>query len=123
MTTLLTIKFDRLNKNEFAALLEFVQDRKTGLGIWGDPIQVGPRSVHIYGAISGAWVPVNVEIGESSVVFVFSGREDKGILNSIVVKLRKHISGKIRVWFDSEEQNGKEKNRNNQTGRHVQSVQ
>jgi hypothetical protein len=67
--------------------------------LWGDPIRLGPRKVHVYGADRHLWQPINLEITANRVVAILPKGTCGNTFHRLVTNIQRYVSAKGDVWL------------------------
>jgi len=94
MQKIVTIKYSPLSQEMFDDLLESILDEHGPFRLWGNPIHLGPRKVHIYGAKRGEWIPINIEITDSRVVILFTQTEKSDCVNVLTSHFKRYFESR-----------------------------
>jgi len=92
MQKIVTIKYPSLSQEVFDDLLEAIFDEHGPFRLWGNPIRLGPKKVHIYGALRKSCVPVNIEITECRIVIMcIQQTERSDCVEKLTVNLKRYF--------------------------------
>jgi len=95
--------FEReLSQKAFDDLVEaMVSQNDARFHLWGNPIRLGPRKVHIYGADTAAWTPVSIEMRADRAVLLVDGKNrpetEQEIIDRFASDLRRYLRQEISV--------------------------
>ena len=97
----ITLKFDKkLSQEEFDALVqEMFAKGENQFELWGNPIQLGPRKVHVYGADRKTLQPVWFEVTPSYIVMVAKKDACRDIGGKIARNLCRFLSADIDFYL------------------------
>ena len=91
----LTIKFDEpLSQGKFWWLVERMYGEPSMFLLWGDPIWLGPRKVHVYGADKNEWRPLNVEVTHRGISAIGNSID----YMRLIANLRREVTG-FKAWI------------------------
>jgi hypothetical protein len=75
--------------------------KKNLFRLWGDPIQLGPTKVHMYGADRHLWQPINIEFTSKGVVAILPQGTCGNTFHRLVTNIQRYVSPDIEAWLGS----------------------
>lgn len=98
----LIVKFDEaLSQATFKNWISKAFRKHNAFQLWGEPIQLGPTKVHVYGADRHLWQPINVEMTDKHLVAILPKGTCGNTFHRLVANLQRYISPKIEAWIGS----------------------
>jgi hypothetical protein len=76
--------------------------KKNQFKLWGEPIWLGPKKVHVYGADRHLWQPINLELTSRGVVAILPQGTCGNTFHRLVTNIQHYVSPKIKAWLGSE---------------------
>jgi len=76
--------------------------KKNQFKLWGEPIRLGPRKVHVYGADRHLWQPINLELTSWGVVAILPQGTCGNTFHRLVTNIQHYVSPKIKAWVGDE---------------------
>ncbi len=100
----LTLAFDPpLEPDVFEALIDTTFVRGVGpLRLWGNPIRVGERRVHVYGIDKHLWQRVHLELTPSGVTVVLPLGTCGNTVNRLIANVQRYVHPGVRAWVGDE---------------------
>lgn len=98
----LIVRFDEaLSQATFKNWISKAFRKHNAFQLWGEPIQLGPTKVHVYGADRHLWQPINVEMTDKHLVAILPKGTCGNTFHRLVANLQRYISPKIEAWIGS----------------------
>ncbi len=95
----LIIKFaEPLQDATFNRWIQMAFQKRNRFKLWGDPIRLGPRKVHVYGADRHLWQPINLEFTTEGVVAILPQGTCGNTFHRLVTNIQHYVSPKISAW-------------------------
>lgn len=99
----LVVKFEHyLSPATFNRWVQMAFRKGNRFKLWGDPIQLGPTKVHIYGADRHLWQPINLEMTEKGVVAILPQGTCGNTFHRLVTNIQRYVCPKIQAWVGSD---------------------
>ncbi|NOX54227.1 MAG: hypothetical protein GXP27_07245 [Planctomycetes bacterium] len=96
----LIVRFDEeLSEATFNRWMELAFRRRNRFKLWGRPIRLGPRKVHVYGADRHLWQPINLEITSKYLVAILPHGTCGNTFHRLVANIQHYVCPKIRAWI------------------------
>jgi hypothetical protein len=76
--------------------------KKNQFKLWGEPIRLGPKKVHVYGADRHLWQPINLELTSRGVVAILPQGTCGNTFHRLVTNIQHYVSPKIKAWLGDE---------------------
>ena len=67
--------------------------------LWGNPIKLGPRKVHVYGLDRHLWQPLHLEITDKRIVIILPAGTCGNSIHRLVTNVQQFLDPNIRVWI------------------------
>jgi len=71
--------------------------------LWGQPIRLGPRKVHVYGADRHLWQPLNIEMTASGVTAILPQETCGNTFHRLVTNIQHYVCPDIEAWLGARE--------------------
>jgi hypothetical protein len=98
----LIIRFkEELSEATFKRWMALAFQKKNLFRLWGDPIELGPTKVHIYGADRHLWQPINLEFTSKGVVAILPQGTCGNTFHRLVTNIQRYVSPDIEAWLGS----------------------
>jgi len=96
----LIIKFtEELSEATFNRWVNLAFQKRNQFRLWGDPIRLGPRKVHVYGADRHLSQPINLEMTSDRVVAIHPKGTCGNTFHRLVTNVQRYVCPKIEVWL------------------------
>lgn len=96
----LIIRFkEELAESTFKRWMALAFQKKNLFRLWGDPIQLGPAKVHMYGADRHLWQPINIEFTSKGVVAILPQGTCGNTFHRLVTNIQRYVSPDIEAWL------------------------
>jgi hypothetical protein len=66
--------------------------------LWGNPIRLGPRKVHVYGLDRHLWQPLFLEITDRQIVVIVPYGTCGNSIHRLVTNVQQYLDPGVRVW-------------------------
>jgi hypothetical protein len=90
---------EELSEATFNRWMELAFRKTNVFRLWGDPIRLGPRKVHVYGADRHLWQPINLEITAKRLVAILPRGTCGNTFHRLVTNVQRYVCPKIEVWL------------------------
>jgi hypothetical protein len=98
----LIIRFkEELSEATFRRWMALAFQKKNLFRLWGDPIELGPTKVHIYGADRHLWQPINLEFTSKGLVAILPQGTCGNTFHRLVTNIQRYVSPDIEAWLGS----------------------
>jgi hypothetical protein len=77
--------------------------RRGRFRLWGNPIQVGPSHIHVYGVDRHLWQPVYLEFTRRHVVAVLPKGTCGNTIHRLVTNVQRFVDPAVKTWIGDEE--------------------
>jgi len=67
--------------------------------LWGNPIKLGPRKVHVYGLDRHLWQPLHLEITDKRIIAILPAGTCGNSIHRLVTNVQQFLDPNIRVWI------------------------
>ena len=96
----LTLTFDPpLEGDVFEALIDTTFVRGVGpLRLWGNPIRVGERRVHVYGIDKHLWHRMHMELTPGGLTVVLPKGTCGNTVNRLIANVQRYVHPGVRAW-------------------------
>ena len=99
----LIVKFDEpLSEATFRRWIHLAFQKRNQFRLWGEPIALGPKKVHVYGADRHLWQPINLEITSKEVVAILPQGTCGNTFHRLVANIQHYVSPKIQAYLGAE---------------------
>ena len=71
--------------------------------LWGNPIQLGPRKVHVYGIDRHLWQQIFLEITERQIVAILPRGTCGNTVHRLVTNVQQFLDPGVQVWVGDKE--------------------
>jgi hypothetical protein len=92
---------EELPEATFQRWMSLAFQKKNLFRLWGDPIQLGPTKVHMYGADRHLWQPINIEFTSKGVVAILPQGTCGNTFHRLVTNIQRYVSPDIEAWLGS----------------------
>jgi hypothetical protein len=90
---------EELSQATFDRWLALAFQKRNRFRLWGDPIRLGPKKVHVYGADRHLWQPINLEMSTKRVVAILPKGTCGNTFHRLVTNVQQYVCPKIEVWL------------------------
>src|SRR5205823_995639 len=90
---------EELSEATFNRWVDLAFQKRNQFRLWGDPIRLGPRKVHVYGADRHLWQPINLEMTTNRVVAILPKGTCGNTFHRLVTNVQHYVCPKIEVWL------------------------
>ncbi len=98
----LIIRFDEeLSESVFKHWTHKAFQKRNFFKLWGNPIRLGPKKVHVYGADRHLWQPINLELTSNGLVAILPRGTCGNTFHRLITNVQQYISPKIKAWVGS----------------------
>jgi hypothetical protein len=88
-----------LSKETFDYLIKFTFVRvRNRFGLWGNPIWLGPKKVHVYGIDKHLWQPIFLEITDEHLTAIVPKGTCGNTVHRLVTNIQRYIDPAARVF-------------------------
>lgn len=95
----LIVKFNEpLNQATFDRWVKKAFQKRNRFKLWGEPIRLGPKKVHVYGADRHLWQPINLEITTDGIVAILPQGTCGNTFHRLVANIQHYVCPKIEAW-------------------------
>jgi len=95
----LIVRFDEdLSEATFNRWMQLAFQKRNRFKLWGNPIRLGPRKVHVYGADRHLWQPINLEITSKQLVAILPRGTCGNTFHRLVTNIQHYVCPKIEAW-------------------------
>lgn len=103
----LTIKFkEPLNQETFDYWIQSTFGRsRNKFRLWGNPIKLGPKKIHVYGVDRHLWQPIFMEITDKHLVVIIPRGTCGNVVHRLVTNIQKYIDPAADVYIGDIEYN------------------
>jgi len=99
----LIIKFaEELSESTFNRWVQMAFQKRNRFKLWGDPIRLGPKKVHVYGADRHLWQPINLELTAEGLVAILPYGTCGNTFHRLITNVQQYVSPKIEAWVGSQ---------------------
>jgi hypothetical protein len=96
----LVVRFDEeLSEATFNRWMQLAFQKRNRFKLWGNPIRLGPRKIHLYGADRHLWQPINLEITSKQLVAILPRGTCGNTFHRLVTNIQHYVCPKIEVWI------------------------
>ncbi|MCX7049771.1 MAG: hypothetical protein NTX50_30350 [Candidatus Sumerlaeota bacterium] len=96
----LIIRFtESLSEATFSRWTQMAFQKRNRFKLWGDPIQLGPTKVHVYGADRHLWQPINMELTANGMTAILPQGTCGNTIHRLVANVQHYVSPKINTWI------------------------
>lgn len=67
-------------------------------GLWGNPIVLGPRKVHVYGVDRHLWKPLFLEVTDQQMVVIVPRGTCGNSIHRLVTNVQQYLDPGVKVW-------------------------
>lgn len=71
--------------------------------LWGNPIKLGPRKVHVYGLDRHLWQPLFLEITDEHIVVIVPYGTCGNSIHRLVTNVQRYLDPGVKVWVGNRE--------------------
>lgn len=90
---------ERLSQGTFDKFITSTFKRKTNkFRLWGNPIVLGPRKVHVYGMDRHLWQPLFLEITDQHIVAIVPQGTCGNSIHRLVTNVQQFLDAGVEVW-------------------------
>jgi hypothetical protein len=98
----LIVRFkEELSPSTFQRWMSLAFQKKNQFRLWGEPIQLGPTKVHVYGADRHLWQPINLELTAKGVVAILPQGTCGNTFHRLVTNIQRYVCPNIEAWLGS----------------------
>jgi hypothetical protein len=98
----LIIRFkEELSEATFRRWMALAFQKKNIFRLWGEPIELGPTKVHVYGADRHLWQPINLEFTSKGLVAILPQGTCGNTFHRLVTNIQRYVSPEIEAWLGS----------------------
>ena len=90
---------ETLSESTFNRWISLAFRKRNAFRLWGDPIRLGPRKVHVYGADRHLWQPINLEMSADRLVAILPKGTCGNTFHRLVTNIQRYVCPKIDVWL------------------------
>lgn len=90
---------EELSETTFNHWVARAFQKRNRFRLWGDPIRLGPRKVHVYGADRHLWQPINLEMTSRRVVAILPKGTCGNTFHRLVTNVQRYVCPEIKVWL------------------------
>jgi hypothetical protein len=90
---------EELPETTFNRWVELAFKKRNLFRLWGDPVRLGPRKVHVYGADRHLWQPIHLEMTAKRVVAILPKGTCGNTFHRLVTNVQRYVCPKIDVWL------------------------
>jgi hypothetical protein len=99
----LIVRFkEELSESTFKRWMSLAFQKKNQFRLWGDPIQLGPTKVHIYGADRHLWQPINLELTSKGIVAILPQGTCGNTFHRLITNIQRYVCPNIEAWLGSQ---------------------
>jgi len=96
----LIVRFDEeLSEATFNRWMQLAFQKRNRFKLWGNPIRLGPRKIHVYGADRHLWQPINLEITSKRLVAILPRGTCGNTFHRLVTNVQHYVCPKIEAWI------------------------
>ena len=92
---------EALPESTFKRWMALAFQKKNLFRLWGDPIELGPTKIHLYGADRHLWQPINLEFTSKGVVAILPQGTCGNTFHRLVTNIQRYVSPEIDAWLGS----------------------
>lgn len=98
----LIVRFaEPLSEATFKQWISRAFHKKNVFRLWGEPIWMGPKKVHVYGADRHLWQPLNLEITGDGMVAILPKGTCGNTFHRLVTNIQRYVCPKVDAWVGS----------------------
>jgi len=99
----LIVRFgEGLSEATFNRWMQLAFQKRNRFKLWGNPIRLGPKKVHIYGADRHLWQPINLEITSKQLIAILPRGTCGNTFHRLVTNIQHYVCPKIEAWIGDE---------------------
>ena len=90
---------EELSEATFNRWTTLAFQKRNQFRLWGDPIRLGPKKVHVYGADRHLWQPINLEMTSNRIVAILPKGTCGNTFHRLVTNVQRYVCPKVDVWL------------------------
>jgi hypothetical protein len=99
----LIIKFaEELSESTFNRWVQMAFQKRNRFKLLGNPIRLGPKKVHVYGADRHLWQPINLELTAGGLVAILPHGTCGNTFHRLITNVQQYVSPEITAWVGSQ---------------------
>ncbi len=89
---------ESLYKEDFDSLVKLMFAPDSSFGLWGNPIRLGPRKIHVYGVDKNVWKSIFIELTDRHLVILGPEGVCEDTVNRLADHIRKHVNPEVKFY-------------------------
>ncbi len=100
----LIVRFqEELTEATFRRWVTLAFRKRNAFRLWGEPIWLGPKKVHVYGADRHLWQPINLELTEKGLTAILPQGTCGNTFHRLVTNIQTYVCPAIDAWLGADE--------------------
>jgi hypothetical protein len=96
----LIVRFkEELSRETFQRWVSLAFQKKNRFRLWGNPIELGPTKVQVYGADRHLWQPINLELTAGGLTAILPEGTCGNTFHRLVTNIQRYVCPKIEAWL------------------------